>query len=482
MGVAQYLKSRVTELNPERPIKPTNPFKVLATLNASQWNNFLLAFCCWTWDAVDFFVVSLTVTDVAKSLGKSTTDITWGITLVLMLRSVGAIITGLVADIYGRKYIMAFVLIMFSVLEIGLGFVHNMKEFLIVRALFGIAMGSMSGLAQVTALESAPPKARTLLGGLLQQGYSTGYLLATCFARGFVDTKLGWRGLAFFTSGPPILLVIWRLLTPETDAFLAMKAQRMQIPDEGGSKVRKFAREGKMALRNHGGIFTILVFIMIGFNFSSHASQDLLPTYLKQQRSFDADWVTITMCMANLGAICGGFFFGWLAQFMGKRLTMMITFVLGAALLPAYALSTTKPGIVLSFFFEQFAVQGGWSVVPTLLLELAPPQYRTFVAGTAYQLGNLASSASSTIESTVAQQYPLPGGKHNYGKVIGILMGCVFSYLLVVIFLAPERAYSGLAASDALQDGEDDLKATTSNRSDVENKGTDDHIEYVTKR
>jgi SHS family lactate transporter-like MFS transporter len=221
-----------------------------------------------TVDAVDFFVVSLSVTDIAKSLGKSTTDITWGITLVLMLRSVGAISTGLIADRYGRKYIMAFVLIMFSVLEIGLGFVHTMPQFLVVRALFGIAMGSMSGLSQVTALEDAPPEARSILGAILQQGYAFGYLLATCFSRGFVDTPLGWRALAFFTSGPPALLVVWRLFTPETDAFLAMKAQRMALPNESGSKLRIFARQGKAAFINHGAIFGFLTLALAGFNFS----------------------------------------------------------------------------------------------------------------------------------------------------------------------------------------------------------------------
>lgn len=71
-----------------------------------------------TWDAFDFFTVSLTVTDLAKDFGKSKTDITWGITLVLMFRSVGSIIFGIAADRYGRKWPFIVNNALFIVLEL----------------------------------------------------------------------------------------------------------------------------------------------------------------------------------------------------------------------------------------------------------------------------------------------------------------------------------------------------------------------------
>lgn len=65
---------------------------------------FFVGFSGWTWDAFDFFTVPLTITDIAKSFGKSNADITWGITLVLMFRSLGTAIFGIAADRYGRKW------------------------------------------------------------------------------------------------------------------------------------------------------------------------------------------------------------------------------------------------------------------------------------------------------------------------------------------------------------------------------------------
>lgn len=107
---------------------------------------FALAFCCWSSDAIDFFCTSLSATEIAKTLDRPLKDITWGITLVLMLRSVGAIFFGLLSDRFGRRWPMIFNLFLFVVLEIGLGFVQTFKQFLAVRALFGIAMGGIYGM------------------------------------------------------------------------------------------------------------------------------------------------------------------------------------------------------------------------------------------------------------------------------------------------------------------------------------------------
>ena len=103
MSPAKYAATRITTLKPPMA-KAENPFKLLAMLNTQQWMFFLVAFLAWSWDAFDFFTVSLTVTDLAETFHKTNTDITWGITLVLMFRSVGSTIFGIAADRYGRKW------------------------------------------------------------------------------------------------------------------------------------------------------------------------------------------------------------------------------------------------------------------------------------------------------------------------------------------------------------------------------------------
>lgn len=442
MTVGQYLGTRLSSLKPPMNKTP-NPFKLLGMLNRMQWAFFGVAFFAWTWDAFDFFTVSLTVSSLAKQFGKTNTDITWGITLVLMFRSVGSILFGIAADRYGRKWPFILNNVLFIILELGTGFCNTYQQFLACRALFGVAMGGLYGNAAATALEDLPSEARGLMSGILQQGYAFGYLLATAFARGLVNTTShGWRPLFWFGACPPVLIILWRLMLPETKIYKQHASVRRTAKTSGPSVSKVFLREGKVALRRHWLLLTYLVLLMAGFNFASHGSQDLYPTMLENQFEFSPNRVTVTQVCANLGAMLGGTVVGFCSQIFGRRLSIMVMCVIGGALLYPYTF-TSSNAVIAAAFFEQFCVQGAWGVIPIHLMELSPGAFRTFVVGTSYQLGNLVSSASSTIESTIGDRFPLPptasGTKrYEYGKVICIFMGCVYAYVLLLTFIGPE--------------------------------------------
>ncbi|KAL9604135.1 MAG: hypothetical protein Q9219_000723 [cf. Caloplaca sp. 3 TL-2023] len=438
MSISRYIATRIPTLKPPMAKAP-NPFKLLRLLNLQQWLFFLVAFIAWSWDAFDFFTVSLTVTQLSKEFDKTTSQITWGITLVLMFRSVGAIIFGIASDRYGRKWPFIVNNVLFIVLELGTGFCNTYSEFLACRALFGIAMGGLYGNAAATALEDCPEEARGILSGMLQQGYAFGYLLATVFARGLVDTTShGWRPLFWFGACPPVLIIIFRLCLPETKSYI----ERDAVRKANGSVAHTFIAEGKVALKKHWLLLSYLVLLMAGFNFMSHGSQDLYPQMLENQFDFSHNAVTVTQVVANLGAMTGGTVIGYSSQILGRRFSIITISLLGAALLYPYGF-TPSHRITAAAFFEQFCVQGAWGVIPIHLMELSPGSFRTFVVGTSYQLGNLVSSASSTIESTIGERFPLPPkGKtkrYEYGKVIAIFMGCVYAYVILLTVVGPER-------------------------------------------
>lgn len=153
-------------------------------------------------------------------------------TLVLMLRSVGAITFGIASDRWGRKWPFVVNLVLFSVLELATGFAQSFQQFLACRALFGIAMGGLYGNAVATALEDCPTESRGIMSGILQLGYVFGYLLATVFSQALVNTTShGWRPLLWFSVGPPVLIIIGRLFLPETMAF----QQRQRLRNEHGN-------------------------------------------------------------------------------------------------------------------------------------------------------------------------------------------------------------------------------------------------------
>ncbi|KAI5458366.1 major facilitator superfamily domain-containing protein [Mariannaea sp. PMI_226] len=488
MSPGEYIGTRFSSLKP--PMHPVpNPIKLLRMLNSQQWAFFFVAFFAWTWDAFDFFTVSLTVTDLAKSFGKSKTDITWGITLVLMFRSVGSIAFGIAADRYGRKWPFIINNLLFIALELGTGFCQTYSQFLACRALFGIAMGGLYGNAAATALEDCPEEARGIISGILQQGYAFGYLLAAAFSRGLVDTThYGWRPLFWFGACPPILFIIWRLYLPETCTYRERQRARHEASDAIG---KVFIKEGKVALKHHWLLFVYLVLLMAGFNFMSHGSQDLYPVMLQNQLGFSATKVTITQVVANLGAMLGGTIVGFSSQSVGRRISIICCCIVGGALLYPYTY-VHNTSVMAAAFFEQFCVQGAWGVIPIHLMELSPGAFRTFVVGTAYQLGNLASSASSTIESRLSDQFSLPPAKtgearEDYGKVICIFMACVYIYVIVLTFIGPEnlRGKFDIAldsdARNALGSAAIDRAALGNRRDDIESPRVSDEKPEVVR-
>ncbi|KAF3481590.1 carboxylic acid transporter [Arthroderma uncinatum] len=321
------------------------------------------------------------------------------------------------------------------------------------------------GPAAATAMEDLPYDARGIASGLFQQGCGTGYLLAAVFYRAFVPTtKHGWRSLFWFGAAPPILIIIFRWCLPETRHFQVMKAEResrIQAEEaalEGNpdintthtmrnshvSGLRAFWRESRPGLQQNWFLMVYLVVIMTGFNSCSHGSQDFYPTFLKDQVGKTSTQTTVIIVVGNIGTIIGGTLIGWISTFLGKRLTMIIASFFGAALIPAYILPRSD-ALIASSFWQQFFIGGIWGPIPIHLSELSPQSLRGLLVGLTYQLGNLASSASATIQAVIGEKFPLPAGPHgkkrfDYGRVMALFMGAVFAFLFILLLLGPEMS------------------------------------------
>lgn len=177
----------------------------------------------------------------------------------------------------------------------------------------------------------------------------------------------------------------------------------------------------------------------------------------------------------------GGTIVGYSSQSLGRRFSIICMCIVGGALLYPYTFTSSK-AVIAAAFFEQFCVQGAWGVIPIHLMELSPGSLRTFVVGTSYQLGNLASSASSTIEATIGERFPLPSIKskgktvhrYQYGKVICIFLGCVFAYVIILTIIGPEKLGRNLEVSH-----DSDVAAVTAHDHDNDRapSGSDEEVD-----
>lgn len=472
-SISRYFATRLTTLL-DLPLYHThkkwyeviNPIPGLKSMSKSDWNFYCLGFFAWALDAMDFFCVSVAAPEIANTLNISVTDVTWGVTLVLMLRSVGAVIFGIASDYFGRKWTYISIVTLFVVVEVGTGFVQTYQQFLGVRAIFGILMGAMYPIAMVTALEGQPIAARSVLLGLFLPGYCFGYIMAMVWYRAFAGTYKegeGWRSLIWFSGGLSLILIVWRLFTPESPDYIKMKIkkekfnqqQRLKEQEQNGGvavKEKKFWQKIDKSIlvtfKTEWLIFSYLVLLYAGWNFTTHGSQDLYVTMITKQYHVGLDKKTIIIVVSNIGGIIGGIIMGQASELLGRRLTVVISIVCaGAFLYPSFFNPDRNWP---AYIFLNAFVFGSFSVGPAYLLELVNSTHRTLLSGVAYQLGNLVSSASATIEAKIGERFPLKDqpGMFDYGKVMCIFCGAIFAYMIFIIFLGPERFHRDLQIHD----------------------------------
>ncbi len=348
-----------------------------------RWHAITASYLGWTLDAFDFFVVVFLVDTLAHQFRVSKSAIIFTITATLAMRPFGAVLFGILADRYGRRKPLIANVIFFSVMELLSGFAPSYRIFLLLRILFGIGMGGEWGLGASLALESAPQRQRGLISGVLQSGYSMGYLLAA-IAAAVVLPNLGWRAM-FWAGGAPAFLafyISWRV--KESEAWKQHRAPGV--------------RAILTTARAFWKTFLYLIVLMTLMNALSHGTQDLYPDFLKSTRGASGPAVSHIAMFYNVGAIIGGIAFGRISEGWGRRRSMIAALIVSLAVIPVWAFGHSLLALALGAFAMQVGVQGAWGIIPAHLNELAPDSIRGLVPGFAYQLGILLASSTNSIE------------------------------------------------------------------------------------
>ncbi len=398
-------------------------------LTPVQRNTFIACFLGWSLDAFDFFILIFCVNALAAQFQTKVSAITEAIFFTLAMRPVGAFLFGLMADRFGRRPTLMVDIIAYSVFELGSAFAPSLKFFLIMRALFGIAMGGEWGVGAALAFETLPAEGRGFFSGLLQEGYVVGYLMAA-LVYGTLFSFVGWRGMFVIGALPALLVIYIRTQVDESPAWLQGRVSR-----EAESHL------GKDILA-HLGSFLFLVALMFAFNSFSHGTQDLYPTFLQKNHQFSPQTVGLIAIIYNIGALLGGILFGTWSERIGRRRAIVIAAILAIPVIPLWAYSHTVPMLALGGFLMQFMVQGAWGVIPAHLNELSPPAVRATFPGFAYQLGNFLSSRNAVIQAKLVE--------HRYGgNYPPVLAGTVVIVaLLVAVVTGSGREKIGADLSD----------------------------------
>jgi SHS family lactate transporter-like MFS transporter len=390
----------------------------LKALEPQQRSAIWASYLGWTLDAFDFFLMVFMLKAIAAEFGTDVKAVAEGIFLTLAARPLGAFVFGWLGEHFGRRPVLMADIILFSLFEFASGFAPTLASLLVLRFLFGVAMGGEWGLGASLVMETIPAKLRGPVSGLLQSGYPSGYFVASLVYFLLFDT-IGWRGMFMVGIAPAFLVLLIRMHVKESPVFEA----RRGTP---ANPIRELLRHWKIAL--------YLVVLMTAFNFFSHGSQDLYPTFLQKQHGFDTHTVGTLAAIMNLGAIVGGISFGIWSEKLGRRKTIILASLLALPIIPLWAFSVTPLLLGVGAFLIQVAVQGAWGIVPVHLNELSPAMARSLFPGFAYQLGNLIASQNAPIQAGIAE-----ARGDDYAFALALV--CAIAALVIAVWtaLGPER-------------------------------------------
>lgn len=386
-----------------------------------QRNAAIASFLSWALDAFDFFILVFLLSELAHAFSVSMEQVTLAILLTLAVRPIGALLLGRLAEKFGRKPILMLNIVLFSVFELLSAAAPNIMVFLLLRVLYGVAMGGIWGVASSLAMETIPDRSRGLMSGIFQAGYPFGYLLAAV-VYGLLFDQIGWRGMFIIGAVPILLLPFIYFCVEESPVWLA-------------ARVRKESTALLPVLKTHWKLCLYLVVLMASFNFFSHGTQDLYPAFLKIQHGFDAKTVSIIAISYNIASIIGGIFFGTLSERIGRKKAIIAAALLALPVIPLWAFSHGPWALGLGAFLMQFMVQGAWGVIPTFLNELVPSNTRAVLPGFVYQLGNLIASVNATLQASIAEAH-----NHNYALAMAMVAGVV-AIMIAVLAAFSERKW-----------------------------------------
>ena len=380
-------------------------------LTRPQRHTFLAGFLGWTMDSLDYFILILSASAIAAEFHTRPSAVMGAVFLTLAFRPVGAVLFGVLADRYGRRPVLMVNILSFSVIELACGFAPSLGALLVLRAVFGLAMGGEWGVGAALVFETLPAEGRGGFSGILQEGYALGSILAAGIYALFFHA-IGWRGLFILGATPALLVFYVQARVAESPVWLEGKRKRLALA-VGGVRPSRLSTDWA-SLRAFLPTFLFLVLLMTAFMSFSHGTQDVYPTFLATQAKLTPQIVGLIGVLYGFGSIAGGIVFGALSEKWGRKRAIVTAALLAIPVIPLYAYGHSALTLGIGAVLMQFMVQGAWGVVPAYLTELSPAPVRATAPGLAYQLGGLITSWNGKAQALAAEH------TGNYPAVLAI--------------------------------------------------------------
>jgi SHS family lactate transporter-like MFS transporter len=352
-------------------------------VSVQQWKTFLTTFTAWTLDSFDFTILTFVLIDIQQSFSVNRALAGLLGTVTLLFRVVGGIGAGTLADRYGRKGPILFSIGWYTVFAFLSGLSTTYVMLFAFRGLFGIGMGGMWAAGMPLALEHWPAKFRGIASGILQGGYSLGFLLSSLVYQlgyPFISDRGEWAWRLMLWAGvvPGIFIFALMRRVPESPVWVERQRELRALGVAPRLSLARLFDRDLIWVTLHTSL------LMGGFVSMYQSTTFWYPTLLTQSKLQPLAF----LLLLNAGGLIGSVALGALSErWGGRRGAATLGVVLGLASAPVFLFSSTSWGLLLGAWLIGFCASGAWGIVPGYLSERFPTDARGVGTGFSYHVG-----------------------------------------------------------------------------------------------
>lgn len=414
--------------NKRNEIVKDGPWYKVAT--KQQWTILWAAFLGWALDVMDLMLYSMIIVYVIKDFGFDSSLAGTIASATLIASALGGIVFGVIADKFGRKKSMLYSILVYSFASLLAGFSQTFTQLLVFRILVGLGTGGEWSAGAALVTESFPAKHRAKVMAFVQSSFAVGYALAALIAL-VVIPMWGWRGV-FFVGVIPALLTLWiRKHAPESEVWKSQK-KRLSFGQIVGELFGEYKKHTIICL-----LFTS--FAMLGY----WGLFTWIPTYLATPTEAGGPGLNVVksslwIVVMQAGAWLGFMSYGYVADWLGRRKSFALYFIISAICVPIYMLIKDVTLLLIFGPVVAFFGTGFYSGFGPTFAELFPTRVRATAQGFIYN----ASRAVSAFAPFIIGQLAVSKG---LSSALLVTSGFFILAAIVVMMFVPETKDSELA-------------------------------------
>jgi AAHS family cis,cis-muconate transporter-like MFS transporter len=354
-------------------------------------------------DGMDLQMLSLALPSLTKELQLSSVMAGALSTYTLLGMGIGGLLGGWLSDRIGRVAVTWWAVLVFSSCTGLIAFCDAYWQIALMRFVSGFGLAAVYSVGTLLAAEYVPTRIRTTVLGILQAGWSVGYVVAALLSS-YVIPGYGWRPLFLCAIVPGIFSLVMLRGIRDPESWHAARAARTLAPPRRG----RFAEI--MASPPTRRMFLLWSATAIALQFGYYGANTWLPSYLVKDLGVDLANTGWYVAGAYAMMVLGKAVTGYLADIVGRKTMWVASGLATAIYLPVlivFATPTNVPYLLLIFGLLYGAP---YAVNATYMSESFPSGVRGTAVGASYNVGRIGSTISPILIGRVASDYSIGFG------------------------------------------------------------------------